>query len=75
MRLPNGDHAVVERAKFTGYCLNRDHPRGRHKARVFESALGLTERDVDILRDTLCSLLDRRMFSQRCWTSTVNATC
>lgn len=53
MRLPNGDRAVVERAKLVGYCLNRDHPRGRHKARVFESVLGLTDRDADILRDTL----------------------
>lgn len=53
MRLPNGERAVVERAKLVDYCLNRSHGRGRHKARVFVSALGITERDADILRDTL----------------------
>ncbi len=53
MRLPNGECAVVERAKVVDYCLNRDHIRGRHKARVFASALGLTDRDADVLRDTL----------------------
>jgi hypothetical protein len=53
MRLPNGEHAVVERAKLVDYCLSRNHARGRHKARVFASALDLTERDADILRDTL----------------------
>lgn len=26
--------------KLTGYCLNPEHPRGKHKARVFASALG-----------------------------------
>ncbi len=42
MKLPNGDRAVVDLAKLRDYCLNPDHPRGRHKARVFASALGLT---------------------------------
>lgn len=42
MRLPGGEHAVVEIKKLRGYCLNPLHPRGRHKARVFSSVLGLT---------------------------------
>ncbi len=53
MRMPNAERAYVDRAKLRDYCLNRDHPRGRHKARVFESALGLTDQHVDLLRDTL----------------------
>jgi hypothetical protein len=51
--MPNGDRAVVEVDKLTEYCLNSAHPRGRHKARVFESALGITAADADILRDAL----------------------
>ena len=32
----------VDPAKLTAYALNRNHPKGRHKAIVFESALGFT---------------------------------
>jgi len=41
MRLPGGDAAVVDLRKLTEYCLNPDHPRGKHKARVF-ATLGFT---------------------------------
>ena len=53
MRLPNGTRAVVELEKLRGYCLSRSHPRGRHKARVFVSALGLTDADAGELREAL----------------------
>ena len=49
MKLPNADLAVVDRKKLRDYCLNQDHPRGKHKARVFESALGFTAADTDEL--------------------------
>ena len=41
MKMPGGDAAIVDLRKLTGYCLNREHPRGKHKARVFAS-LGFT---------------------------------
>jgi hypothetical protein len=53
MKLPNGDRAVVDLEKLTGYCLNSQHPRGKHKARVFEAALDLTGDDAEKLRDEL----------------------
>lgn len=53
MRLPNGEHAVVDLVKLTDYCLNPEHPRGRHKARVFESALGIRIEDASRLRQLL----------------------
>ena len=43
MRLPNPSRAFVDASKLRDYCLNAQHPRGRHKARVFASALGLAE--------------------------------
>jgi hypothetical protein len=49
MKLPNADLAIVDREKLHDYCLNQDHPRGKHKARVFESALGLTVADTEEL--------------------------
>jgi len=45
----------VDIEKLRGYCLSLDHPRGRHKARVFASALGLTVEDAEELRDALLS--------------------
>ncbi len=50
MRLPNGDRAVVEDAKLLDYCLSPSHPRGRHKARVFAAALGITAAEVALLK-------------------------
>ena len=53
MKLPRGESAVVDLAKIRDYCLNPAHPRGRHKARVFASALGITQDDAELLRDEL----------------------
>lgn len=38
MKLPNAERAVVDVRKLRNYCLNAEHPRGQHKARVFKSA-------------------------------------
>jgi len=53
MRLPGADNAVIDRAKLVDYCLSLTHPVGRHKARVFLSALGLTAADTDFLTEVL----------------------
>jgi len=44
---------VVEIAKLRDYCLSDSHPRGRHKARVFRSRLGLTANDTEFLQRAL----------------------
>ncbi|MGI8911836.1 MAG: DUF6883 domain-containing protein [Rubrobacteraceae bacterium] len=54
-KLPNAENAVVEMRKLRDYCLSPEHPRGRHKARVFASALGITAEDSEILRQALLS--------------------
>jgi hypothetical protein len=51
--LPNGERAVVEISKLQDYCLNMQHLRGRHKARVFVSVLGLRYEDAEMLRQAL----------------------
>jgi hypothetical protein len=53
MKLPANENAIVELSKPRDYCLNPSHPRGRHKARVFLSALGLTQIDAGFLRAAL----------------------
>jgi len=48
MKLPGGDAAVVELQKLTGYCLDPEHRRGKHKARVF-ATLGFTAENAEEL--------------------------
>ena len=51
--MPHCALAVIGIAKIKDYCLNPLHLRGRHKARVFREALGLTRKDAEWLRDAL----------------------
>ncbi len=53
MLLPNAEQAFVNIEKLTRYCLDSDHPRGKHKARVFAAALGMTADDGPTLRGML----------------------
>jgi hypothetical protein len=55
MRLPNAASAIVELEKLRDYCLSESHPRGKHKACVFATALGLTASDAFELRDAILS--------------------
>ena len=54
MKLPNGAQADVG-VKLEEYVLNPLHRDGRHKARVFESALGITLANRDVLREAILS--------------------
>ena len=53
MKVPNAERAVVEIEKLRDDCLNPDHWRGRHKARVFLSSCGMTAEHAHNLRDVL----------------------
>jgi hypothetical protein len=52
MKLPNGHRAQIG-DKLEEYCLNKNHPRGQHKARVFEAALSITLENASILENAL----------------------
>lgn len=56
MKLPNDDKASVDIAKLRDYSLDVAHPEGKHKARVFAAALGLTRNDANWLRDQLLEI-------------------
>lgn len=53
MKLPDFEHAVVEVAKLRDYSLNLLHDVGKHKALVFQAALGITIDDAEWLRERL----------------------
>jgi hypothetical protein len=57
MKLPNADRAVVEIEKLRDYCLSSSHPRGRHKARVFITALGIAADDAQELKQAMLSAI------------------
>ncbi len=53
MKLPNAVQAIAEIEKLRDYCLSETHPRGKHKARVFATTLGITSEDANVLRDLI----------------------
>jgi hemerythrin-like domain-containing protein len=57
--LPNYERAVLPIEKLTNYCLNAEHPEGKHKAFVFEKVLGLTLADAQWLK---AKILDNLAF-------------
>ncbi len=52
MKLPNG-HLADLGNKIEGYCLNFNHNKGKHKARLFQSKLGITFTNSNILKQAL----------------------
>ncbi|NKB66445.1 MAG: hypothetical protein GKR89_05250 [Candidatus Latescibacteria bacterium] len=56
MSLPHANNAVVDIRKLRHYCLDITHDEGKHKARVFLSALGLTVEDAEALQIRLLKI-------------------
>jgi hypothetical protein len=52
VKLPNGDRAELG-TKLSDYVLNPEHRRRRHKAHVFESSIGITRENQQLLADAL----------------------
>ncbi|HEV2705884.1 MAG TPA: hypothetical protein VGV59_08160 [Pyrinomonadaceae bacterium] len=53
MKLPHSERAVVNVTKLRDYSLNPAHEVGKHKARVFRAALGLTAENAEWLRERI----------------------
>jgi hypothetical protein len=51
--LPHGAQAIGVRDKLQRYALNAEHERGRHKARLFSSILGITLERIDYLEGAI----------------------
>ncbi|MGP1387884.1 MAG: DUF6883 domain-containing protein [Thainema sp.] len=58
MKLPNPEQAIIASEKLEGYSLNPNHSEGRHKAMVFQSALGLNQANAEELRIALRQALE-----------------
>ena len=53
MKLPNAENAFIDITKLRDYSLNPDHPKGKHKARVFLEKLGIGRNDAERLRQEI----------------------
>ena len=53
MKLPNAERAVIDIKKLRDYCLNPNHPEGKHKAHVFFEKLEFTADDAERLRELI----------------------
>ena len=51
--LPNYEKAEIPRSKIEGYALNPANDEGKHKARVFKSALGFEQSTWELLRQRI----------------------
>lgn len=52
MKLPNGDRAELGN-KIEDYCLNPNHRKGQHKAKLFDNRLGITGNNAEILKSAI----------------------
>ncbi len=57
MLIPNAENAVAEIGKLRDYCLNSEHSTGKHKARLFQSMLGITGQNAPELRQILLEVI------------------
>ncbi len=60
-KMPHPERAIVPLDKILDYCLNPEHPDGKHKARVFKSALNLGIEDAETLRSALLDVVHREI--------------
>ena len=57
MLLPFAENARVDLRKLRDYCLNPEHDEGKHKARLFAAALGMSADDTEALREKLLEIV------------------
>lgn len=58
---PHPERAVVQIDKLVNYCLNPEHPSGKHKARIFKSSLNLGVESAETLRTALLDVVYEEM--------------
>ena len=53
MKLPNAENAFIDDIKLTDYCLNPNHPVGKHKAKLFKNVLSITRENYYLLKNII----------------------
>ena len=60
MKIPNAENAIVDIRKLQDYCLNPHHNKGKHKARLFDSLLGMSSNDAEGLCNALLEAVKKQ---------------
>lgn len=55
MLLPNVENAYIDDRKLIDYCISEIHSIGKHKARVFMSALNFSLENFQDLKESILS--------------------
>ena len=55
----------IDIKKLSDYCLNSAHPVGKHKARVFNAALGIGKSEATLLKKEILKSGTIREFNKR----------
>ncbi len=53
MKLPNVQNAVIDIEKLRYYSLSSTHPKGKHKAKLFEEKLAMRADEAELLREAI----------------------
>ena len=53
IKLPNPESTYIDDRKLLGYSLNYEHVEGKHKARVFDSVLGINQSNYMVLKEAI----------------------
>ncbi len=57
MFIPNAENAIIDIGKLRDYCLNAEHGKGKHKAKLFASILGIKAENAEELRQILLEVI------------------
>jgi len=57
--LPNYANAIIPDEKIFDYCLNPNHERGQHKAKVFRQVFGIAAKDGELLKSAIRAQLHK----------------
>ena len=60
MKLPNYQRAIIDDRKLLAYSLNPQHSDGKHKAKVFESVLGITAENYAVLKTAILNAIETK---------------
>jgi hypothetical protein len=74
MKIPSASRAFIDPRKLEEYSLSLEHPRGRHKARVFQSALDVSIKDIAELEKGVRKAIAEEECTQGQVTDLENAT-
>lgn len=74
MKLLNYRKAIIDLRKLREYCLNPEHPVGKHKAHMFKKLLGIGQKDALYLKEKFFRPFQKRMQSKVLKTNLVSAT-